>query len=126
MDHQADQDRQPAAADHGRTESYPIDTTIVAEYRRLEELRSALMRSRERLNGLLDAGRTSAVAEGEAERFAAAFDAVEAQEQRILALEARSARDLAIKVVVCGENDFSSERLNELLWRDANRLMDAA
>lgn len=100
--------------------------SLADEYRNLSALRGYLNRTQARLSAYVEKGEFSAAADFETDQVDPAFDAVVEKERRILAMEARTARDLAIKVIVCAENEFASDILNEMLEDDARRFLAAA
>ena len=102
------------------------DLSIADEYRKLLDLRSALTKAQSSLTRHLEAGRRDKALDCEFTLVEPAYEKVVAKEEEILRYETRTIHDLAVKVVVCAENDFSFELLNDLITVEARRLAMAA
>ena len=99
------------------------ENSLLTEYRRLQVLRKDLEAANVRLNDLMETGRRDAILDCEMHDVDPAFDRVIAKEEEILDRETHSPSDLAVKVLVCAENNFEFEALNRALAEDARNIL---
>lgn len=112
----------PIQAGNGRAARSPGagGVSLAAQaYEELLLLRAEQERRQARYNELLAADLTDQAIDFELTDLSPALESVIEKEEEILSMRTRSMLDLVVKVLVCSENDFSFEVLNEMLGGDA-------
>lgn len=101
-------------------------TPVETGFNQLKALRGALEAANVELSETLRTEGPEAAATFECLHVDPAFDSMLMQEERILRARSRTMRDLAIKIVIAADNDFSSDVLNALLAAEAREIAAAA
>ena len=96
---------------------------VAREYSKLRRLREELAQCQQNLRALVTEGNLVDALEVEIGSLGPAFESVLEKELSILHMHPETSVDLALKVVVCAENDFASDLLNGLLEKDARTLL---